>query len=305
MPEQGLHADARQPRHAQGPGHPGLAGPPPPVPPALHTRRAVSKATSRSRTSWAGPTSRCAPIPPSAATRPRSTAPSASAGTPGSTIIRHRTSLRHRDQNPAAERGGRPPPSPGQRRPPASAVVAAGAARDTRLAFPLDRAATLVVGMVHSAPAPAAAGPDQLGGGRLRPAPLHPDLTAERRHGLASRSRTRAGPGAAGTIRGDYVEVWFSCLAPCHRRHAGVPRPRHGVDVGTANTPVYVRRRGIALNKPSVVALNTNPGQDRRNRRSGETARYLTSGLTSPNLSSILGRVENIPAKTGRIPRAS
>ena len=67
--------------------------------------------------------------------------------------------------------GGRAPPSP------ASAVVAAGAARDTRLAFPLDRAATLVAGMVHSAPAPAAASPDQLGRGRLRPAPLHPELT--------------------------------------------------------------------------------------------------------------------------------
>ena len=64
-----------------------------------------------------------------------------------------------------------------RRRPPASAVVAAGAARDTRLAFPLDRAATLVAGMVHSAPATAAAGPDQLGRGRLRPAPLHPELT--------------------------------------------------------------------------------------------------------------------------------
>ena len=33
------------------------------------------------------------------------------------------------------------------------------------------------------------------------------------------------------------------------------------VDLGTANTLVYVRRRGIALNEPSVVALNTNTGQ--------------------------------------------
>ena len=44
--------------------------------------------------------------------------------------IRHRTSLRHRGQDPAAERGA------ARRRPRASAVVAAGAARDTRLAFP-------------------------------------------------------------------------------------------------------------------------------------------------------------------------
>ena len=82
-------------------------------------------------------------------------------------IIRHRTSLRHRGQDPAAE-GGRAQPSP------ASAAVAAGTARDTRLAFPLDRAATLVASMVRSAPAAAAAGPDELGRGRLRPAPLHP-----------------------------------------------------------------------------------------------------------------------------------
>ncbi len=33
------------------------------------------------------------------------------------------------------------------------------------------------------------------------------------------------------------------------------------VDLGTANTPVYVRRRGIALNEPSVVAFNTNTGK--------------------------------------------
>ena len=32
------------------------------------------------------------------------------------------------------------------------------------------------------------------------------------------------------------------------------------VDLGTANTLVYVRKRGIVLNEPSVVALNTNTG---------------------------------------------
>ena len=30
------------------------------------------------------------------------------------------------------------------------------------------------------------------------------------------------------------------------------------VDLGTANTLVYVRGRGIALNEPSVVAINQN-----------------------------------------------
>ena len=33
------------------------------------------------------------------------------------------------------------------------------------------------------------------------------------------------------------------------------------VDLGTANTLVYVRGRGIVLNEPSVVALNTNSGK--------------------------------------------
>ncbi len=33
------------------------------------------------------------------------------------------------------------------------------------------------------------------------------------------------------------------------------------VDLGTANTLVYVRKRGIVLNEPSVVALNTDTGK--------------------------------------------
>jgi SRSO17 transposase len=40
--------------------------------------------------------------------------------------------------------------------------------------FPLDRAAALVAGMVQYAPAATTASADQLGRGRLRPAPLHP-----------------------------------------------------------------------------------------------------------------------------------
>jgi DDE superfamily endonuclease len=86
--------------------------------------------------------------------------------------------------HPAPRQTAAPRPEPGRRergaarrRPPASAIVAAGPARGTRLAFPLDRAAALVDRMVQGAPAAAAAGPDQLGRGRLRPAPLHPELT--------------------------------------------------------------------------------------------------------------------------------
>jgi hypothetical protein len=59
----------------------------------------------------------------------------------------------------------------------AGTVLAPGVTRDTRLAFPLNRAAALVAGMVEGAPAPAAASPDELTRGRLRPAPLHPELT--------------------------------------------------------------------------------------------------------------------------------
>jgi hypothetical protein len=82
----------------------------------------------------------------------------------------------HPPQDAVAPRPGpgRGERGPGRRRTPASAVLAAGAARGTRLAFPVDRAAALVAGMVEGAPAAAAASPDQLGRGRLRPAPLHP-----------------------------------------------------------------------------------------------------------------------------------
>src|SRR6266702_4008109 len=60
---------------------------------------------------------------------------------------------------------------------PATTVLAPGITRDTRLAHPVDRAAALVDRMVEGAPAPAAASPAQLTRGRLRPAPLHPELT--------------------------------------------------------------------------------------------------------------------------------
>ena len=82
----------------------------------------------------------------------------------------------HHDAGPQAE-PGRGERGATSRRTAAGAVLAAGAARGPRLAFPLDRAAALVDRMVQGAPATAAASPDQLGRGRLRPAPLHPYLT--------------------------------------------------------------------------------------------------------------------------------
>ena len=81
------------------------------------------------------------------------------------------------------------PPDPGAgggergartRRAVPAAVLAPGDPRRARLAFPLDRTATLVGRLVQGAPAPAAASPDQLGRGRPRPAPLHPELTNHR-----------------------------------------------------------------------------------------------------------------------------
>ena len=85
--------------------------------------------------------------------------------------------------HPSLHEPAAPRPEPGRgergatRRGAAGAVLAASAARGPRLAFPLDRAAALVGRMVQGAPAAAAASPDGLGRGRLRPAPLHPDLT--------------------------------------------------------------------------------------------------------------------------------
>ena len=78
-----------------------------------------------------------------------------------------RQTSRDRNRSPAAETGGHPPHRP---------RLHPGRERSARCApgFPLDRIAALAAGMLQGAPAPAAAGPDQLGRRRLRPAPLHP-----------------------------------------------------------------------------------------------------------------------------------
>jgi hypothetical protein len=78
---------------------------------------------------------------------------------------------------PPSQPGGGERGSRTRRAGPAAAVLATGAAGCARLAHPVDHAAALVGRLVQRAPAPAAAGPDRLGRGRLRPAPLHPYLT--------------------------------------------------------------------------------------------------------------------------------
>jgi hypothetical protein len=79
--------------------------------------------------------------------------------------------------DPPRDNAPRPGPGRGERGAGRRAALAAGAARGARLAFPLDRAAALVAGLVRRAPATTAASPDRLGRGRPRPAPLHPELT--------------------------------------------------------------------------------------------------------------------------------
>jgi hypothetical protein len=86
------------------------------------------------------------------------------------------------DHPPQHDAAAQPGPGGGERgaarrRTAAGTVLATGITRDTRLAFPLDRAAALVASMVEGAPAAAAASPDQLARGRPRPAPLSPELT--------------------------------------------------------------------------------------------------------------------------------
>jgi DDE superfamily endonuclease len=75
---------------------------------------------------------------------------------------------------PGAGRGER---GPRTSRGTPGAVLAPGHPCRARLAFPLDRAATLLAGMVEGAPAPAATSPDQLGQRGPRAAPLPPELT--------------------------------------------------------------------------------------------------------------------------------
>ena len=85
--------------------------------------------------------------------------------------------------HPPRDDDAAPQPDPGggergartrTRRTAPAAVLAQGAPGRASLAFPVDRIAALVAGLVQGAPAPAAAGPDGLGRGRLRPAPVPP-----------------------------------------------------------------------------------------------------------------------------------
>ena len=56
-----------------------------------------------------------------------------------------------------------------------------------------------------------------------------------------------------------------------------------GIDLGTANILVFVRNRGIILNEPSVVAIDTNT---RQVKAVGEEARQML-GRTPGNIVAI------------------
>src|SRR5258708_25309478 len=58
-----------------------------------------------------------------------------------------------------------------------------------------------------------------------------------------------------------------------------------GIDLGTANTLVYVKGRGIVLNEPSVVALTTHSGK-RQVLAVGEEAKMML-GRTPGNIHAI------------------
>ena len=51
------------------------------------------------------------------------------------------------------------------------------------------------------------------------------------------------------------------------------------IDLGTVNTVVYVRGRGIVLNEPSVVAIETVDGVSRARAIGAEAKLMLGSGL--------------------------
>src|SRR5487761_1111240 len=134
-----------------------------------------------------------APTSPSDATRSWSTARSASAGTPGSPI-RCPHPPRRRLQALPAERGGRGPAQ--------AAVLAPGNPGRARLAGSVDHAAALVGSMVERAPAPPAASADDIPRGRLRPSPLHPELTTTARidSPAAARRGSRGGGANASSL---------------------------------------------------------------------------------------------------------
>lgn len=74
--------------------------------------------------------------------------------------------------------------------------------------------------------------------------------SSESRIGTFMRRGADSGSGKGGFVTTERAEGWF-----------GVLGRDMAVDLGTANTLVYVRGRGVVLNEPSVVAVNTTDGR--------------------------------------------
>ena len=69
------------------------------------------------------------------------------------------------------------------------------------------------------------------------------------------------------------------------RQNSGLPRL--AIDLGTANTLVYMKGRGIVLNEPSVIALNRQTGEVLATGReawqiSGRTPGYIVAVRPKP-----------------------
>ena len=68
-----------------------------------------------------------------------------------------------------------------------------------------------------------------------------------------------------------------------------------GIDLGTANTLVYVRGKGILINEPSIVALNQKTGKilaigEEAKRMIGRTPGYIT--VSRPLVSGVVSDFE-------------
>src|SRR3989344_3594467 len=68
-----------------------------------------------------------------------------------------------------------------------------------------------------------------------------------------------------------------------------------GIDLGTANTLVYVRNEGIIINEPSIVALNQKTGQilaigQEARKMVGRTPGFIT--VTKPLVAGVVSDFE-------------
>jgi rod shape-determining protein MreB len=59
------------------------------------------------------------------------------------------------------------------------------------------------------------------------------------------------------------------------------------IDLGTANTLIYVRGKGIVLNEPSVVAIRQNPGNSNKHVAAVGSEAKLMLGRTPGNITAI------------------